>query len=101
MWARVKEWLTTHSDFMNSVGFLSTMAHVGWAALITLTASLFSLRLCIMVSGALIIFATIKEYYFDATFERPKQSWKDNTQDFLGYLGGIGLAWVVVMIHKH
>jgi hypothetical protein len=102
MWAKIKEWLTTHSDFMNEVGFLATMGHIGWACLITLSAALLSnlnMHVCEGVSGGLIGLAAIKEYVYDANFERPVQTWKDNTEDFVGYLGGIALAWFVIMIH--
>lgn len=102
MWAKIKEWLTIHSDFMNSVNFLAAMAHVGWACLIMLSVAVLSnsnMRACEYVSGCLIAFAAIKEFWFDATFERPKQLFKDNAQDFAGYLGGVALAWAVIAVH--
>jgi hypothetical protein len=29
-------------------------------------------------------------------YELPKQTDRDNVQDFLGYLGGIALGWIIV-----
>lgn len=42
------------------------------------------------------IYAGIKEYYFDARYEKnPPQTFKDNTEDFLGYVLG---AWLAVIL---
>jgi hypothetical protein len=101
MWAKIKEWLTTHSDFMNSVTFLAAMAHVGWACLIILSTALISssnMHWCIGVSAFMFVFAAIKEFWYDMMFERPKQTWLDGIGDFVGYLSGIALAWVVMSI---
>jgi len=39
--------------------------------------------------------AAIKEFWFDATYETPKQTFANNATDFGGYSLGIGLAsWV-------
>lgn len=41
------------------------------------------------------VLAGVKEFYFDANFERPHQTFFDNLTDFLGYAAGllIGAAW--------
>lgn len=44
----------------------------------------------IMIYG--LALAAMKEFWFDATYEFPKQTFRDNLEDFLGYACGIGLA---------
>jgi hypothetical protein len=44
-----------------------------------------------MVAAALLA-TFIKEFWFDATYEVPKQTFEDNLTDWLGYCSGIGLA---------
>ncbi len=36
--------------------------------------------------------AWLKEFWFDAKYEVPQQTFKDNLTDYLGYCAGIGLA---------
>jgi hypothetical protein len=36
--------------------------------------------------------AGLKEFWFDATYEQPHQSFEDNATDFLGYMAGLSLA---------
>lgn len=74
------------------------MAHSGWAGIIMLSTSLLtsvhvSWMLWVTLGG--IVAAAIKEYGYDANFELPKQTFSDNTQDFLGYCAGIAIAWAV------
>jgi hypothetical protein len=103
IWARIGKWLTEHSDFMNEVDFLAAMAHVGWAYGIILTAMFLSgsFRLTEETSIGLILFAAGKEFIYDARWERPPQTFKDNAQDFCGYLGGIAFAWIAIGIQWH
>jgi len=101
LWARIGAWLTAHSDFMNEVPYLAAMAHIGWACLIVLSAAMISvldMHWCIGISISMTVFGLVKEYVYDARFERPVQSFRDNTEDFAGYLGGIALAWAVIGI---
>jgi hypothetical protein len=92
---------------MASNEFDATMAHVGWACLITLATLVVTLAAraplpraalpaCGWCSGALVAFALVKEYVYDANFEEPKQDFAENTRDVLGYLGGLALAWIVI-----
>jgi hypothetical protein len=104
VWSKIGVWLTAHSDFMNEVTYLAAMAHVGWACLIVLSAALFSaldMHWCIGVSIGMIVFGALKEYVYDAHFERPHQTFWMNTGDFIGYLGGIALAWTVISLTLH
>lgn len=85
MIAWLKKYLT--NSWMNETNYLAAMAHVGWAALIVLSAAIFTnsnITRLWEVSAVLIVFAGLKEYVYDANFEIPKQTWKDNTQDFSG-----------------
>ena len=106
--SRVWEWLKTRltNRWMNSVAYLAAMAHVGWACLLMLLVALLSgrsIRACMWASIALVIFAAGKEWLYDANFEIPKQTFRDNAGDFLGYLGGIALSWIILLaaIHIH
>ena len=44
------------------------------------------------VLGITIVWAAWKEYYFDARYEVPHQTFWDNTEDFIGYFSGAALA---------
>lgn len=97
----IKTWLAKYltNEWMNETSFLAPMAHIGWAALIVLSVALLTstnLKICAVVSAGLVVFAGLKEYVYDANFELPKQTFKDNTEDFVGYLGGLLLAWAVI-----
>ncbi len=95
MWQRIRGWLT--NSWMNEVNFLAAMAHVGWACLLTLACSIwFGSRGQLGASASLIVYAAIKEWGYDAHFELPPQTWRDNLQDFCGYLGGIALAALIL-----
>lgn len=47
------------------------------------------------VLGLTVAYAAGKEYYFDARYEVPHQTFGDNTEDFLGYVAGAALAALV------
>jgi hypothetical protein len=104
LWARIGKWLTEHSKFMNELDFLAGMAHVAWAYGIVLTTMFVSgqLRLTAEISIGLVLFAAAKEFIYDANFEKdPPQTFKDNMQDFCGYLGGLALAWIAIGVIRH
>jgi hypothetical protein len=89
-------WLKLHSSWMTSADYLSASAHVGWAMSIVLLAKVaFHTTLAVWLAFGLgMLAAGLKEYVYDANFETPKQTFKDNTVDFLTYLAG-GLAGLV------
>jgi len=61
-------------------------AHWGFAfALVTLLPSWWTVAAGVAIAG-------VKEFYFDARNEVPKQTALDNWSDFLGYCFGLGLA---------
>lgn len=98
IWAKIKTWLTAHSDFMSNVQFLAAMAHIAWAALIVLAPQFvfgLDLKLGLWMSIILAVTAGAKEYVYDASFEK-NQTFAINTQDFAGYLGGIAFSWILI-----
>jgi hypothetical protein len=102
MWTKISAWLTAHSNFMNEVQFLANMGHFAWAFGIVLTTAYLSnsnYRALDIVSVAGIALAAAKEFLYDANFELPKQTFKDNMTDFVGYVLGIAAAWVVIGLH--
>ena len=98
LWQRIKAALT--NKWMSDVTYLAAMAHVGWACLIVLTAYILHPSAAITTALGVMIFAALKEYVYDANFEIPKQTARDNTQDFLGYLGGVLLAALVLYVKR-
>lgn len=102
MWAKIVAWLKAHlsNSWMTNMDYGWFMAHSGWAALIIFASWTLFLqpRVTTYTSVGLVIFAALKEYWYDATYESPKQTFKDNTEDFAGYCVGITVAWVVIAI---
>jgi hypothetical protein len=43
--------------------------------------------------------AAAKEFWFDATYEVPKQTFLDNCEDFIGYSAGMVIAVSAVAVH--
>lgn len=89
------------NTWMNNVNYLAAMAHIGWAALIIVLAALFSnvsLVWCGWISLAFVACAFVKEYWYDANYELPKQTFADNTTDFLAYVAGVALGWGAIGI---
>jgi hypothetical protein len=100
-------WLKTHltNSWMNSTSFLATMAHSGWSATILAIGILISmpglpnLWVVSILSGAiLLLWAAPKEFLYDANFELPKQTAADNWEDFFGYVGGVAIVWLVILV---
>jgi hypothetical protein len=48
-----------------------------------------------LLLAALLAAAGAKEFWFDAKYEVPTQTFLDNAEDFLGYVGGIATAFTV------
>ena len=44
----------------------------------------------------LLAVAAVKEFWFDANYETPKQNFLDNFTDFTGYLVGLGLGYIKI-----
>ena len=65
--------------------FIAFNAHAGFAYALVHT---FGWRAALVVIPA----AAAKEFWFDATYEVPKQTFSDNAMDFAGYATGVVLA---------
>jgi uncharacterized membrane protein YedE/YeeE len=79
MWAKIQAWLKAH--ILLSIALL-TSVHLAWMGYAT--------------AGG-VVAAALKEYWYDATYELPKQTFKDNTEDFLGYCAGMAVGWAVTL----
>lgn len=89
--------------WMNDVNFLAAMAHFAWAALIVVSSFLLrrSWPETEWWTGALVAFAAVKEFFYDARYELPKQTVWDNVSDFLEYCAGCGAGWGVLWLARH
>lgn len=78
------------TSFIASLGtnpdFVAFWAHAGvYFAILTFFPHLW-------LAGVLLAIAGVKEFWFDATYEVPKQTFFENVTDFIGYAFGI-LLW--------
>ncbi len=81
LWVRFSNWVATTGT---TPAFIAFWAHAGAAFMV-----------CIVLGvppWAVLIYAAIKEYWFDKHYEKPPQTFRDNSQDFAGYAAGAGLA---------
>lgn len=91
------------NSWMNNVNFLAQAGHLLAGYAIVLTAAFLSGTLAvIIISCLLIVYAALKEFWYDANFESPKQTATDNWLDFSFYIIGmiIGLS-VIFLIKPH
>jgi len=85
---------------MTDPNFLGYSAHIWSAAFLTSLGFIFG-----GLAGAWIIlilimaFAGVKEFWYDAKYETPHQTFWDNLWDTLTYFGGCVLAMVVIYLH--
>jgi len=77
---------------MNNVDVVAQFAHAGIAYGALLTLDRFHPTWFWYGVLAIAVWATLKEFWFDATYETPKQSFMNNLTDFLFYGLGTGLA---------
>jgi hypothetical protein len=70
--------------------FIAFNAHAGFAYAIVHT---FGVRLLPVV----LVVAAVKEFWFDANYEVPKQTTQDNVTDFVGYATGAFLALLAIL----
>lgn len=76
----MKNWIARLGQNMQFVAFF---AHAGVSAWIARRFHFWPVPLLI------VLFAAVKEYWFDARYEKsPPQTFRDNTEDFLGYALG-------------
>lgn len=75
--------------------FVAFFAHLGAAEILTVLAFRFT-RFGPEVVALIILGAAIKEFYFDAKYEKnPPQTFKDNLQDFVGWALGPVVGWLL------
>lgn len=75
--------------------FSENAAHILAAYGATLTVHRFGWHL-LPWSLTFVILAAVKEYWYDASFETPPQTFTMNTTDFLGYVVGIVIGLLVI-----
>lgn len=71
--------------------WITANAHVWFAYAVTYTILPYATN-AYLVCGVLLAAAGAKEFWFDAKYEVPRQTFLDNAEDFLGYLAGVALA---------
>jgi hypothetical protein len=94
------------NTWMNNPQYLAQIGHfLGGIALILLV-TIFTWKIeytsITFITG--VVAAAIKEFWYDANYELPKQTWQDNLMDFSFYLlGGVigfGLSILAMQFHK-
>jgi hypothetical protein len=75
--------------------FVAEVAHfsVAYGIIFTVLTKWPEIALGIAIIGAGL--AALKEFWYDANYEQPKQAFLDNLLDFSFYLGGILVAFLV------
>lgn len=88
--------------WMNDSTVLAQFGHVLGAYAIVITADYFTHKRWVAwtFGGLMMLYAFFKEFWFDANFEIPHQTFKDNMLDFSMYLLGVLLALLVVKYKK-
>lgn len=81
---------------MNDPSVVAQFGHAGIPYGVLLTLDHYHRDLVFWIATAgFIVFAGIKEFWYDANCENPKQPFRNNLRDFLFYLLGVGLANLV------
>jgi hypothetical protein len=94
------------NTWMNNPQYLAQVGHfLGGASLIMLTVMFSWNPLCIWATfGVGVVAAGVKEFWYDANYELPKQTWQDNLMDFsfyvLGGLVGVGISYGAMHVHR-
>jgi hypothetical protein len=92
-------WL--NNSWMNNPNYLAQVGHVLFAYSLILTLGFYSGHLaCYIALGVGIPIAALKEFWYDADYELPKQTAWDNILDFSMYVVGAGLGMAAVFLHK-
>jgi hypothetical protein len=102
----IQAWLKTHisNSWMANNYYVAFMAHSGWCGLILAIGAIIAyptlpnLMVIGILSAGMILFAAVKEFWYDANYELPKQQPFDNITDFLGYVAGVGIIWLTILI---
>lgn len=87
------------NKWMNDPKVLAQFGHFFGAYSIVMTAHhIFGKLITMAVIAALIVYAAIKEFWYDAKYEIPTQSVWDNLLDFTFYVLGMIVSGLVVFI---
>lgn len=88
-----------HNRWMNSAAYLAQAAHfLGAVSGVLAFAAFFGLaHVWIPLVGG-VAAAALKEFWYDATYELPKQTWKDNLLDFCFYALGMAVGTIVAVL---
>jgi uncharacterized membrane protein YphA (DoxX/SURF4 family) len=86
---------------MNDPTFLAQAGHTLAGILLVFGACVFAgLARWPEAFGTLVLWATVKEFWYDARYELPKQTLKDNLLDWLFYMIG-GVLGVIASFEAH
>jgi hypothetical protein len=86
--------INLQNKWMNDPDVLAQIGHVLGGYAVVITAAMFT-QAWPGWALAMIVYAAIKEFWYDANYEIPKQSWQDNLTDFSMYCAGVGLGLFV------
>lgn len=91
------------NKWMNDATVLAQIGHVlGGYSLVMTTAYLSnnSHAWTLFFAALLVAYAGVKEFWYDAKYEIPVQTWKDNLLDFSMYVVGLIVGLTVVFLIK-
>ncbi|HYX20484.1 MAG TPA: DUF1653 domain-containing protein [Thermoanaerobaculia bacterium] len=93
------------NTWMNSPQYLAQIGHfLGGASIMILATIFFGFVAWWIAFAAVAVAAAIKEFWYDARYELPKQTFGDNLMDFafyaLGSGAGAGVMWLAHHLHR-
>jgi hypothetical protein len=86
--------MSNWTSFMNDPNVLAQFGHAGIPYGMLLTVAKYNWHFWPIAVG-LLGYAALKEFWFDANYEVPHQTFANNMTDFSFYCLGIGLAMLV------
>jgi hypothetical protein len=95
--------MTAVNRWMNNPQYLAQVGHLFFGSTVTLVAALFGGLFAMWISlGALTLYATVKEFWYDLRYEVPKQTFGDSAMDFAFIVGGgaVGAALECLKVYR-
>lgn len=83
------------NSWMTNINVIAQFAHSGVSYGILLTLGRYHPALVLYAGLGIVAYAAVKEFYYDARFEIPPQSFMNNLTDFIFYNVGVWLAVLV------
>lgn len=79
---------------------LAQTAHALAGYAVVLTASQFGTKPLIVVAGLFVVYAAVKEFWFDIHYEKPEVSggWTGGVKDFAFYMVGLIAGLIVIWL---